>query len=139
MKKFAVLLAVLVMVFAFTIPAAANGFGPGGGMGSGSGVGSQGSRGALVIVGTITNLGTNSVTIDVVRGSRLGQTYLGTTVTATVSPQTLFFYRDGTTITQISFGDLLVGQQVSVSGIVTNNVWMINRITVGALLSCIQQ
>ena len=139
MKKIGILFLALVMVFAFTLPAAAAGFGPGGGMGSNTGVGPQGSRGALVIVGTITDLGTNSVTIDVVRGSRLGQSYLGTNVTATVTPQTLFFYRDGTTITVIKFADLQVGQQVSAMGTVTNNVWTISRITVGALLlNCMQ-
>jgi hypothetical protein len=137
MKKIAILFAVLVMVFAFTIPAAANGFGPGGGMGSGTTQGQPGGRGTFVIVGTITDLGTNSVTIDVLRGNRLGQTYIGTQVTLTVTPQALFFSRNGTTITQINFAGLMVGQQVSVNGIIANTVWTVYRITTGALLSCL--
>jgi hypothetical protein len=139
MKKFAVLFAVLVMVFAFTIPAAASGFGPGGGMGSGTIQGQQGGRGTFVIVGNVAKIGTNSVTIEVLRGNRLGQAYIGTQVTLTVSPQTIFLSMNGSTITQISFADLQVGQRVSVNGIVTNNVWTVYRITVGALLSCIPQ
>jgi hypothetical protein len=139
MKKIGILFAVLVLAFAFTFPAAANGFGPGGGMGSGNTQGQPGGRGTFVIVGTITDLGTNSVTIDVLRGNRLGQTYIGTQVTLTVTPQTLFFSRNGTTITQVSFTDLKVGQQVSVNGTIANSVWTVYRITVGALLSCLQQ
>ncbi len=139
MKKIAVLFAVLVMLFAFTIPAAANGFGPGGGMGSGTTQGQPGGRGTFVIVGTITNLGTNSVTLNVLRGNRLGQTYIGTLVTVNVTPQTLFFSRIGTTISQISFADLKVGQQVSINGIIANSVWTVYRITSGALLSCLPQ
>jgi hypothetical protein len=138
MKKIGILFAVLVLAFAFTFPAAANGFGPGGGMGSGNTQGQPGGRGTFVIVGTITDLGTNSVTIDVLRGNRLGQTYIGTQVTLTVTPQTLFFSRNGTTITQVSFTDLKVGQQVSVNGTIANSVWTVYRITVGALLSCLQ-
>jgi hypothetical protein len=138
MKKIAILFAVLVMVFAFTIPAAANGFGPGGGMGSGTTQGQPGGRGTFVIVGTITDLGTSSVTIDVLRGNRLGQSAIGTQVTLAVTSQTLLFSRNGSTITQISFADLKVGQQMTVNGIVANTVWTIYRITVGALISCLQ-
>jgi hypothetical protein len=75
----------------------------------------------------------------VLRGNRLGQSAIGTHVTLNVSAQTLFFSRNGSTITQISFEGLQVGQQVSVNGIVSNNVWTVYRITVGALLSCLQQ
>jgi hypothetical protein len=139
MKKIFILFVVLVMVFAFAIPAAANGFGPGGGMGSGTTQGQPGGRGTYVIVGTITNLGTNSVSINVVRGNRLGQATIGTQVTLNITPQTLFFSRSGTTITQISFADLKVDDQVSVNGIVSNNDWTVYRITVGALLSCLQK
>jgi hypothetical protein len=139
MKKLVVLLAVLVMVFTLTIPAAASGFGPGGGMGSAITGGQPGGRGTFVIVGKITEIGTASVTIDVLRGNRLGQSAIGTQVTMTITPKTLFFSRNGSTITQISFADLKVGEQVSVNGIIANNVWTVYRVTVGALLSCLPQ
>jgi hypothetical protein len=142
MKKLAVLFAVLVMVFAFTIPAAAGGLDRGGCMGSastctGTGQGQQGFPGMFVIVGKISDLGTNSVTIDVLRGNKLGQSAIGTQLTVTVTPQTLFLIRNGTTISLIGFADLQVGQQVNVNGTVVDNVWTVYRITVGALLSCI--
>ncbi len=143
MNKIGILIVILVMVFAFTIPAAAGGNVGGGGnvsssAGTGTGQGQPGGRGTFVMVGTITALGTNSVIIDVVRGNKLVQPIIGTQMTITVTPKTLFLYRDGTTITIIGFADLLVGQRVSISGIAVNNVWTVYRITVGALLSCIQ-
>ena len=139
MKKIGILFVALVLAFAFTLPAAASGMGPGGGMGSATTGGQPGGRGTFVIVGTITNLETNSVTINVLRGNRLGQAAIGTQVTLAVTSQTLFFSRNGSTISLISFADLEVGQQVSINGIFANNVWTVYRITTGALLSCLQQ
>jgi hypothetical protein len=137
MKKIAILFVVLVMVFAFTIPASAGGYGPGGGNGSGNGQGQQGTRGTFAMVGKIAAIGTNTVTIDVIRGNKLVQPYIGTQVTVTVTSRTRYLYKDGTTTTQIGFADLKVGQPVSVNGTVANSVWTVTRITVGAKLSCL--
>jgi hypothetical protein len=160
MKKIVILLVVLVIVFAFTIPASAGGNGPGsgigpgdgtgpvgglgpiggtdsGGKGSGSGQGQQGARGIFIMVGEITAIGTDTVTINVIRGNKLVQPYLGTQVTVTVTSNTRYLYKDGTTTTTIGFVDLQVGQSVSVNGNVANNVWAVSRITVGASLSCL--
>jgi hypothetical protein len=143
MKKIGIFIVILVMVFAFTIPAAAGGHVGGSGnvsssSGTGMGQGLPGGRGTFVMVGTITALGTNSVTIDVVRGNKLVQPIIATQMTITVTPQTLIQYRDATSITMISFADLQVGQQASISGIALNSVWMVYRITIGAVLSCLQ-
>jgi hypothetical protein len=142
MKKIVILLVVLVMVFAFTIPAAAGGYGPGGGNGSagtgpGVGQGQQGARGTFMMAGTIAALGTDTVTINVIHGNKLVQPYIGTQVTVTVTPQTRYLLKNGTTVTTIGFGDLKVGQKVSVYGIFANNVWTASRITVGASLNCL--
>ncbi len=142
MKRIVTLFVALVMVFAFTIPASAGGNGPGGGNGSGgagtgSGQGQQGTRGTFAITGTITAIGTNTVTINVVRGNKLVQPHLGTQVTVTVTSRTRYIYKDGTTTTTIGFADLQVGQPVSINGTVANNVWTVSRITVGASLSCL--
>jgi hypothetical protein len=87
--------------------------------------------------GTIAAIGNNTVTIDVVRGNKLIQPYLGTQVTVTMTPQTRYLHTDGTTTTTIGFADLQVGQQVSLHGTVANNVWTVSRVTVGASLSCL--
>jgi hypothetical protein len=142
MKKMLVLLVVLMFTFAMVIPAAA-GNGPGGGgngggsgTGSGTGQGQRGTRGTFAITGTIAAIGTNTVTINVSRGNKPVQPYLGTQVTVTVTSGTRYLYKDST-ITMIGFDDLKVGQPVSVNGILANNVWTVSRITVGASLSCL--
>lgn len=141
MKKIVILFVVLVMVFAFTIPASAGGFGPGGGNGSGgtvsgSGQGQQGTRSTFAMTGTIAAIETNTITIEVIRGNKLVQSYLGTQVTVTVTSRTRYLYKDGTT-TSIGFADLQVGQKVSLNGTLANNVWTVSRITVSASLSCL--
>jgi hypothetical protein len=151
MKKTIVLLLVLVLTFAVVIPASAGGNGPAGGngngyvagngkgsgSGSGSGSGQQSPRGTFAITGTITAIGTNNVTVTVIRGNKLVQPYIGTSVTVTVTPQTRYLYHTDTATTIIKFLDLKLGQSVSVNGTVADNIWTASRITVGAKLSCL--
>jgi hypothetical protein len=131
MKKLIVLLVVLALAFAAVTPAFAAGQGPGKGQGS-----QKGPRGTFALVGTISAIGSNTVTVQVIRGNNLVKPYIGTPVTVTVSSATRYLYRDGTTTT-ITFADLKVGQPVSVNGTLANNVWNAARITVGASLSCL--
>jgi hypothetical protein len=149
MKKYIVLLLVLVLTFALVIPASAAGKGPGGGngngngsagvTGSGTGQGQQEARGTFAITGTITAIGANSVTINVLRGNKLAQPSIGTQVTVMVNTQTRYVLRSSTTATGtiITFADLKVGQPVSVNGTLANSIWTVSRITVGASLSCL--
>ena len=160
MKKIVVLVVILLMVFAITIPASAGGYGPAGGIGPGDGTGpigglgpvgglhsgnaapassqaQPGSRGTYVMVGKIAALGTNTITVNVLRGNKLVPPYLGSQVIVSVNSQTRFLYRDGTTTTAITFADLQVGQPVSISGTLANNTWTASRVTVGASLSCL--
>jgi hypothetical protein len=97
----------------------------------------QGTRGIFDMSGTIAAIGNNEVTINVIRGNKLVQPYLGTKVNVTMTSQTRYLYTDGTTTTTIGFADLQVGQQVSVHGTVADNIWTASRITVGALMSCL--
>ena len=141
MRKIVVLFVVLVIAFAFVVPVSAgrNGTGNGngtGGTGSGTGQGQQGGRGTFALVGKITAIGTDTVTIDVLRGNKLVQPFVGTQVTVTVTPRTRYLYKDGTTTRVIGFADLQVGQAVSINGTLANNIWTASRITVGASLSC---
>lgn len=143
MKKIIVLLLVLTLTFAVVIPASAGGNGRGSGNGNGAGTGSgsgtsqQGPRGTFAITGTISAIGTNSVTINVIRGNNLVQPYIGTPVTVTVTSQTRYLYHTDTTTTIIKFSDLKLGQPVSVNGTVADDIWTASRITVGAKLTCL--
>lgn len=97
----------------------------------------QGPRGTFTLVGYITAIGSNTVTVNVVSGNKLVKPYVGTEVTVTVTAGTRYLYNDGTTTVVIGFGDLEVGQPVSVSGTVANNVWTAKRITAGASIGCL--
>jgi len=119
-----------------------SGYGPLGGNGSvgsvsGNGLGQHGARGIFTMSGTIAAIDTSTVTINVLHGNKLVQPYLGTQVIVTVTSQTRYLSRDGTTTTTIGFAYLQVGQKVSVQGTVANSAWTVSRITVGALLSCL--
>ena len=105
--------------------------------GSGYGLAQQGTRGVFAMSGTIAAIGTSTVTINVLHGNKLVQPYLGDEVIVTVTPLTRYLSINGTTATTISFGDLQVGDQVSVYGTIANNVWTVSLLTVGASLSCL--
>ena len=141
MKKFIVTLLVVVLALAMVAPVAAAGNGPGngGGNGSGNGGGQQGGRGTFAMTGTITAIGTNSVTIQVNRGNTLVQPYIGTQLTVTTTASTRYLYKSSSTATAttIAFANLQVGNPVSVNGTLANNVWTATRITVGASLACL--
>lgn len=137
MKKFIVTLLVVVLALAMVAPVAAAGNGPGSGGGNGSG--QQGARGTFAITGTITAIGSNTVTIQVYRGNTLVQPYLGTQVTVTTTAATRYLYKSSSTATAtvIARSALQVGNPVSVNGTLANNVWTASRITVGASLACL--
>jgi hypothetical protein len=94
-------------------------------------------RALFALVGKITEIGDNSVTILVLRGNTLVKPYIGKTLTVMVKATTRYYYKTGTTVTPITFADLKVGDPVSVNGTIANNVWTANRITVGASLRCL--
>jgi hypothetical protein len=158
MKKTVILFVILVMVFAFTIPASAGDIGPGAGNGRGaiptdvpeaSGIGngsegrgfsnSQGQQGPRInfaINGEIVAIGTDTVTITVTCGNNTAQPYIGSDVTVTVTPLTHYNIEVDTTDTPILFSELLVGQLVSLNGTVVNSVWTVRRVTVVTALDC---
>lgn len=126
------MLAVFALAFAAVTPAFAAGQGPGQGQGS-----QKGPRGTFALVGMISAIGSNTVTIQVIRGNNLVKPYIGQQLTVTVNAATRYLFKDGTTTTPIKFTDLKVGDPVSANGTVANGVWTTKRITVGASLSCL--
>lgn len=142
MKKLLTILAVLVISLSIVTPVFAAGKGPTDGR-NGTGAGStirteqKSPRGTFAITGTIAEIGTDYVTVNVLHGNKLVQPYIGSQIKLTLSANTRYLFTDGTTTTPISFTDLQVDQSVSVNGLVSNDVWMTLRITVGASLSCL--
>ena len=94
-------------------------------------------RGVFSLVGRITAIGTDTVTIKVITGNILVKPYIGKELIVTVTAATRYLFKTGTTITPITFADLKVGQPVSVNGTTANNVWKATRITVGASIKCL--
>ena len=142
MKKLLTILTVLVMTFAIVTPVFAAGKGPTdgrSGVGAGSTIRSEqkSPRGTFAITGTIAEVGSNYVTVNILRGNKLVQPYIGTQIVLSLTANTRYLFTDGTNTTKISLADLQVDQTVSVNGLVANDVWATLRITVGASLSCL--
>jgi hypothetical protein len=141
MKKLMVLLSVLVLASMIVSPVFAAGKGPGGQTGAGNGnitrTEQQSPRGTFTITGTIAEVGTNYVTVNVIAGNKLAQPFIGSQIKLTLTANTQFRFTDGTTAIRITLADLEVDQSVSVNGLLAKDVWTTLRITVGASLSCL--
>jgi hypothetical protein len=88
------------------------------------------------LAGTITAINTTAktVTVKVLAGNYLIKPYLGKNLTVATTPATRFLRQASPVAVPITFADLKVGQNVSITGVVCNNVWTAYRITVGASL-----
>lgn len=119
MKRFLLLALVLIMALASTLPvlAAPDAVVPP-------------PKGAFSLVGRITALGENTVTVKVWSGNTLVQKYWGKELTITVTDATRYFFKQGTVLQSITFSDLQVGQRVAVNGYTANDVWKAYKITV---------
>lgn len=122
MKKMLPFMLALALTFALFTPALAAGKG----------------NSPFALVGKITAIDTESVTVQVVSGNAQVKAYIGQTVTIKTTAATLFRFTDGSITTVIKFSDLKVGDAVSAGGTLTGGVWTATRITVGAKLTCLQ-
>jgi len=120
MKRWILFVLVLGLFLASTSPAMAAG--PGG------------PRTNFVLVGEITAIADQTVTIQVLRGNKLVRPYFGQELTVAVTASTRFLLKEGTEIKPITFADLKVGDKISVKGRLAKQIWTAKRITVGARL-----
>jgi hypothetical protein len=97
-------------------------------------------RGPFALVGTISAIDSTNdiVTVNVLKGNKLVQPYLGQSVELKTTAFTRFLLKTSATTvaTRITFADLKVGDPVSVNGVFANGAWTATRVTVGASLSC---
>ncbi len=124
MKKVWIALLVLVVLGATAMPALAAGGPPP----------VRGKSGRFTLAGVITAINGTAVTVQVAGGNSTVRAYVGQTLTLQTTSSTHYLPRTGTGTVPITFADLAVGQKVSASGTVANNVWTAMRITVGAKL-----
>jgi hypothetical protein len=97
-------------------------------------------RGPFALVGTISAIdpASGTVTVNVLKGNKLVQPYLGQSVVLNTTAGTRYLLKVSATAvaTRITFADLKMGDPVSVNGTLANGIWTATRITVGASLSC---
>jgi hypothetical protein len=124
MKKVTMALLVLVVLGATATPARAVGGPPP----------VRGKGGSFTLAGVITAINGKTVSVQVTGGNPLVREYVGQTLTLQTTSSTRYLLKTDTGTVPITFADLAVGQKVSVSGTVANNVWTATRITVGANL-----
>jgi hypothetical protein len=130
MKRLIVLAAVFLLLMATSVPSLAAGsqapdFGKG-----------QGRQTVFNLVGKITELNSDgTITVQAVAGNRPVKPYIGKTLDIQTSEATRFLLRQvDDTALPITYGNLAVGQAVSVHGMLANSVWTATRVTVGAEL-----
>jgi hypothetical protein len=140
MKKYFVLVLVLVLLAVTVIPAyAANGTRARNGHGDGNSFG-KGPKMPFALAGIIASIDPDArtVTVTVACGNKLVKPYIGQALTLQTTDATRFLLRnpDGYA-TPITFAELAVDQKISSNGRLANNVWTADRITVGADLNCL--
>ena len=97
-------------------------------------------RGPFALVGKISAIdaASGTVTVNVLKGNKLVQPFVGQSVVLKTTATTRYLLKTSATAvaTPIKFADLKVGDPVSVNGTLANGTWTAARITVGASLSC---
>ena len=124
MKKLTIASLVLVVLAATAMPALAAGGPPP----------VRGRSGSFTLEGVITAISGTTVTVQVTGGNPIVREYIGQSLTLQTTSSTRCLLKTDTGTVSITSADLAVGQKVSASGKVANNVWTAARITVGAAL-----
>ncbi len=87
-------------------------------------------RQAFALTGTITALGTDSITVLVSTGNRLVRPHIGQELVVQVTGSTLYRQWTPDGCIPITFADLQVGDTTSISGTVSQGVFTARRVTV---------
>lgn len=95
----------------------------------------QNRGGWFTVAGFINAIDGNTLTVQVVSANTVGKPFIGQAVAIQTTAQTRFLLKnpDGTSAV-ITLADLIVGQGVSLQGVLSDGVWTANRVTANALL-----
>ena len=124
MKKVWIALLVLVVFVATATPALAAGGPPP----------VRGKSGSFTLAGVIPAINGTAVTVQVTGGNPIVREYVGQTLALQTTSRTRYLLKTDTGTVLFTFADLAIGQRVSTSGTVANNVWTATHIAVGATL-----
>ncbi len=124
MKRWLMLLLIIVMVAGIAAPVLAAGKRPP-------------KRMPFHLEGRITavDISAATVTVEVMHGNRVVKPFIGQTVTVQVTSSTRLLRRAEPRAVPITLADLKAGDAVSVQGALAGDVWTASRITVGVELS----
>jgi hypothetical protein len=120
-RKLAVLAMVVLVLLVAATPSLAAGGGPHGGPGGAGpgGQGGEGGRSLFALVGTITEIGGDTITVQVVEGNRFVWPYVGGTLDIEVTVDTLFYEWTPEGRVPITVADIAEGDLASIHGTVT--------------------
>ena len=125
-KRLVILTMVALITLVAATPALAGHGGPGGN-------GGGGSRPLFALVGTITAIGSDTITVQVVDGNRFVEPYIGGELTVQLTGSTNYFEWDPDGRLPIDFDEVEVGDTTSIHGTVADDVFTADRVTVGVL------
>jgi hypothetical protein len=135
LKRISVILTlVLLMTLVIASPVfAGNGNGSGQSRGTGAGGSTQKSQQNFVMVGTITEVGSDSITIQTINARFAGQVE-----TVTITAETRLYKWTETGKVAISFEEIAVGQTVNVKSKLTADGYLATTVTIDVPLYCQQ-
>ena len=128
-------LVVLTMVVAITLiavtPALAGHGGPGGNGGNGGGGGGGGGGQLFTLVGIVTAVDSDTITVQA-----LNDRFAGQVLTVQVTDSTRFMQWTPTGSVPATFDAVGVGDSVNIKGIMTDGAFIASRVTVDVPLYC---
>mgnify|MGYP003574755591 CR=1 FL=1 len=110
-KKLAILAMVALVALVAVTPALA----------SANGVNGASRQQFFAVLGTITAIDGDTVTVQVLEGSRLVWPYIGQALTVQVTPATLYYVWTPAGLASITFGDVQVGDKTNIHGTVAED------------------
>jgi len=132
-KKLAVLAMIVLVLLVAATPSLAAGGGPHGGPGGRGqgGQGGEGGRSLFALVGTIAEIGEDTITVQVVEGNWFVWPYVGETLAIQVTVDTLFYQWTSEGRLPITVAGIAGGDLTSIHGTVTaDGAFIANWVTV---------
>jgi hypothetical protein len=134
MKRKLIIVAMVTLLLATAAPAWAAGGGEGNR--GGDQVRHQQARQPFALVGTITALGTDTITVEVQSGNRQVKPYIGQDLTILVTGSTSYLHWTSAGSVPITFADLGVGNSTNISGVLSGSTFTATRVTIDVPMSC---
>jgi len=94
------------------------------------------ARQPFALVGTITALGADTITVQVQSGNRYVKPYIGQELTVQVTGSTRYMRWTADGSVPISFADLNVGDATNINGTLAESTFTATRVTIDVPMTC---